>query len=127
MIVGHCNNIDGDSYLPKDPAIYEYQAYRSIADVVNDERKNVTDIILKNDDFWQQLSNIDKVVIYGHSLSDVDRPYFKQIASNINPASEWYFSIYYQNAQERTEEIRKVLNMINYIKVAPNKCHTFQM
>ena len=86
-----------------------------------------TDIILKNDDFWQQLSNIDKVVIYGHSLSDVDRPYFKQIASNINPASEWYFSIYYQNAQERTEEIRKVLNMINYIKVAPNKCHTFQM
>lgn len=127
LIVGHCNNIDGDSYLPKDPAICEYQAYRSIADVVNDERKNVTDIILKNDDFWQQLSNIDKVVIYGHSLSDVDRPYFKQIASNINPASEWYFSIYYQNAQERTEEIRKVLNMINYIKVAPNKCHTFQM
>ncbi len=68
LIVGHCNNIDGDSYLPKDPAICEYQAYRSIADVVNDERKNVTDIILKNDDFWQQLSNIDKVVIYGHSF-----------------------------------------------------------
>lgn len=71
LIVGHCNNIAGDL------AIYEYQVYQGIADVVNGERKNVTDIISKNNDFWQQLFNIDKVIVYGHSLSDVDRPYFK--------------------------------------------------
>lgn len=35
LIVDYCNNIDGENYLPKDPAIYEYQAYRGIADVVN--------------------------------------------------------------------------------------------
>lgn len=127
LIVGHCNNIDGNDYLPQDPIIYEYQAYRSIAGVVNNERKNVADIILKNSDFFQQLFNIDKVVVYGHSLSDVDRPYFKQIANGINPASEWYFSIYYHNPQEHTEESSKILNMINYMGVTLSKCHTFQM
>jgi hypothetical protein len=127
LIVGHCNNIDGENYLPKDPAIYEYQAYRGIADVVNGERKNVTDIILNNNDFWQQLFNIDKVVVYGHSLSDVDRPYFKQVANSIKQASEWYFSIYYHNPQERIKEVEKVSNMIKYMGITPNKCHTFQM
>lgn len=127
LIVGHCNNIDGNDYLPKDPIIYEYQAYRSIAKVVNDERKNVADIIFENNDFWKQLSNIDKVVVYGHSLSYVDQAYFKQVANNIKPESEWYFSIYYRNPQELEEEVRKVSNMINYIGVMPNNCHTFQM
>ena len=125
LIVGHCNNIDGENYLPKDPAIYEYQAYRGIADIVNGERKNVTDIILNNNDFWQQLFNIDKVVVYGHSLSDVDRPYFKQVANSKKQASEWYFSIYYHNPQKRIKEIGKVLNM--YMGITPNKCHTFQI
>lgn len=114
LIVGHCNDVDGYNYLPDDPAIYEYQAYRNIADIVNNEQKNVTEIIGKNNDFWQQLSGIDKVVIYGHSLSDVDRPYFRQIANSINPASEWYFSIHYDNERERAEINRKILNMINY-------------
>lgn len=127
LIVGHCNNIDGKNYLTKDPAIYEYQAYQGIADVVNGERKNVTDIISKNNDFWQQLFNIDKVVVYGHSLSDVDRPYFKQVANSIKQSSEWYFSIYYHDSQERIKEVEKVSNMIKYMGITPNKCHTFQM
>lgn len=127
LIVGHCNNIDGDNYLPKDPAIYEYQAYRGIAGVVNAERKNVSDIILNNSDFWRQLSNVDKVVVYGHSLSDVDRPYFKQVAKSIKPTSEWYFSIYYHKPQEYAKEIEKVLNMINYLGVPKNRYHTFQI
>lgn len=127
LIVGHCNNIDGKNYLSKNPAIYEYQAYQGIADVVNGERKNVTDIISKNNDFWQQLFNIDKVVVYGHSLSDVDRPYFKQVANSIKQSSEWYFSIYYHNSQECIKEVEKVSNMIKYMGIMQNKCHTFQM
>lgn len=127
LIVGHCNNIDGKEYLTKNPAIYEYQAYQGIADVVNGERKNVTDIISKNNDFWQQLFNIDKVVVYGHSLSDVDRPYFKQVANSIKQSSEWYFSIYYHDSQEYIKEVEKVSNMIKYMGIMQNKCHTFQM
>lgn len=127
LIVGHCNNIDGNDYLPENPEIYEYQAYQSIAEVVNKERKNVSDIILENNDFWQQLSNIDKVVVYGHSLSDVDRPYFKQIINSIGPSSEWYFSIYYQTSQEQAEATGNVLNMINYMGLPLHKCHTFQI
>ncbi|NDV63807.1 bacteriophage abortive infection AbiH family protein [Bacteroides sp. 224] len=125
LIVDHCNNIDRNDYLPENPKIYECQAYQSIADIVNKERKNVSDIIFEGHDFWQQLSNIDKVVVYGHSLSDVDQPYFKQIINSIYSSSEWYFSIYYHDLQERTEATNKVLNMINYMGVSLHKCRTF--
>lgn len=127
LIVGHCNDIDGDNHLPEEPAIYEYQAYRNIAGIVNDERKNVTDIIRENNDFWQQLSDTNKVVVYGHSLSDVDRPYFNRTADSVNPASEWYFSIFYRSPQELINETKKILSMIDYMGVPLNRCHIFRM
>lgn len=127
LIVGHCNDVDGSKYLPNDPEYYKYQAYRNMASVVNGEQKDVSEIITGNSDFWLKISNVDKVVVYGHSLSNVDQPYFKKIADSIKPTSEWYFSIHYHNCQERKEKVNKILDMIKYINVKRCKCHTFKM
>lgn len=127
LIVGHCNNVDGHSQLSKDPMIYEYQAYDSIAEIVNREQKKITEIITANKNYWASLINIDKIVVYGHSLSEVDRPYFKEIARYVRPEAEWFFSIFYCCCKEKQEAVDKVKNMADYLELDINKCHTFKM
>ena len=125
LIVGHCNDVDSNAHLSSDPMIYEYQAYEDIARIVNEEQKQVSDILLRNQCYFKSLTKVDKIVIYGHSLSEVDRPYFKEISENVQTDAKWYFSLYYQNPEERRENIGKVLSMIDYLELDHNYCHTF--
>ncbi len=125
LIVGHHNNVDGDEQLSSDPMIYEYQAYDNIAQTVNNEQKQVSEIINKNRSFFKSLANVDKIVVYGHSLSEVDLPYFKEVSKNVKDDAEWYFSLYFNNLQEENEALGKVNKMIRYLNLNVIRCHTF--
>lgn len=127
LIVGHCNNVDANSQLPEEPMIYDYQAYETIAQLVNEQRKDVFDIISRNRDYWKSLACVDEVVVYGHSLADVDMPYFKEIVRNVKAGAEWYFSVYYCNSVERDAEVARVKSFISDVGLDINVCHTFQM
>lgn len=127
IIVGHCSEVDANAQLPNDPMIYDYQAYDTIADLVNEERKKVPDIIRDNQDYWTKLNTVDKVVVYGHSLADVDMPYLMEIANSVLHDAEWYFSIYYRDAVEKQKECDRVNRFISEAGLDVNKCHTFQM
>lgn len=125
LVLGHCENIIGRDYLSDDPMIYEYQAFDSIAEAINEQRKQVSDIIIQHKDFWQSLHQIDRVVIYGHSLSKVDTPYLKEICYKVQPDSEWYFSLHYSNESEKHSELIKVENFIREMNLERELCHTF--
>lgn len=127
IIVGHCSEVDANAQLPKDPMIYDYQAYDTIAELVNEERKKVSDIIRNNQDYWPKLKLVDKVVVYGHSLADVDMPYLLEIVKNVRQDAEWYFSIYYSNPIEKQAECERVNSFISEVGLNANNCHTFQM
>lgn len=127
LIVGHCNDIDGQESLPEDPLIYMYEGYDNVAREINSQQKKVSDIIAVNMHFWQGLSEIDKVVVYGHSLSDIDMPYLKEVARYVRPDAEWFFSIYYNNPVERDEEINVTRNAIEEIGLDTERCHTFKI
>lgn len=127
LIVGHCNDVDANSQLPDDPMIYDYQAYETIASLVNEQRKNVSEIIGQNKEYWNGLSVIDKVVVYGHSLADVDMPYLREVAKSVSADVEWYFSIYYRNPEELNAETTRIKNFITEVGIDINNCHTFKM
>lgn len=127
LVIGHCNVAVANNELSNDPPIYEYQAFEDIARIVNEEHKDVSQIISSNHDYWLSLSDVDKVVVYGHSLSEVDAPYFREIIRYVQPNTEWYFSVYYSNPIQQTEENNRVNNFINQVGLDPNKCHTFIM
>lgn len=97
IIVGHSSTADANKQLSDDPRIYEYQGYENIAQKVNEQRKSVNDIIRTNKDYWKSLANINKVVVYGHSLSEVDMAYFHEIVNNVSDNCEWYFSIHFND------------------------------
>ena len=127
LVVGHINNLNGNDFLSEDPMIYEYEAYDNIAEVVNEQQKNISEIISDNAKYWSSLTNIDKIVIYGHSLSDIDLDYFVEIAKHVTPDVQWFFSIYYNNPQERDKEISRVKDFISKLKLDASNCQTFTL
>lgn len=65
-----------------------------IEDYYEDSAKKTEDVLKKNKDYFKTLEDIKDIVVIGHSLSDVDDPYFKEIINNNKDKSNlnWYFS-----------------------------------
>lgn len=70
---------------------------------------------------------MNKVVVYGHSLSEVDLPYFRVIAKYVMHDAEWFSSIYYKNTVEKNQEVAKVKKFIKLLNLDEQKCQTFVM
>ena len=71
-----------------------------ITEIKKDISKNITDMKSRCN-----FNKIRNVYIIGHSLSDVDKPYFEEIASNLSNNKVRWFVFYHQsNIQKETEE-----------------------
>lgn len=121
LIVGHCNYINPHSIGNEDTVLYEDASKSNIAELANQEMKSVESIISSNSSYWYTLNKINKVVVYGHSLSDVDLPYLKTIKANVDTLSEWHFS-WYSN-----EDINRIKQLINKLNLLQSNCFTFKM
>lgn len=62
--------------------------------------KDTKRIIELNDYFWRRLKNVNKVEIYGHSLGDIDIPYFEKVNNSIKSDSQWVFYNYNSDKRE---------------------------
>jgi hypothetical protein len=54
-----------------------------------DNFKNTAQVISSNSQFFSSISDIEKIIIIGHSLSDIDMPYFKEIVKKAVNVREW--------------------------------------
>lgn len=54
--------------------------------------KNSENIINENDAYFKSLSNIDEIIVFGHSLADVDKKYFEKIFSSVKDDTNWFVS-----------------------------------
>lgn len=66
----------------------------SIESYYDNSAKKTLDVIENNKSYFENLDSIENIVVIGHSLSDVDIPYFKEIIDNNsdNKAINWHFS-----------------------------------
>lgn len=60
--------------------------------------KTTSKIIVKHDSYFQQLGNVKKVIVIGHSLADVDRPYLAKIIQSVHDCAQWEISYYSENS-----------------------------
>ena len=60
--------------------------------------KPTTDVITEHANFFNNLSNTEKIFVIGHSLSEVDIPYFKKITDNISKDKTNWVITYYDKA-----------------------------
>lgn len=62
---------------------------RHIEGFYNETTKDVMKIIQSNMSFFNSLSDVNEVVIYGHSLNSIDSPYYDIIRENIKNDAIW--------------------------------------
>lgn len=61
--------------------------------------KGTDAIIEKNKQFFCELEDIDEVIVIGHSLAEVDLPYFEHLTKSVTPNARWT-ATYYSNSDK---------------------------
>lgn len=98
-----------------------------ILNILRDNRKPVEIIIQEPTfkGFMQSISNVSSVVVFGHSYSQVDKPYFAEIAKSIKDDAKWLFYVHHpenNKAVERyADKIRHEHQTIEITNVSPIK------
>ena len=122
LIIGHKPGDEGVfREKNKKPRSY-HQALVSIAqdnvlDLIGqyneDLTKNSREIIKNNRAFFDKLTDIDQVVVIGHSLSPIDWDYFSEV-SRLIPDANWYFGVFGLNDLKNLEDLAKKLELKRY-------------
>jgi len=56
-------------------------------------QKNVNEIIKSNRCVFESFDSMSKIIVLGHSINEVDRPYFREIAK-FAPQAKWFVSFF---------------------------------
>lgn len=92
-IVGHNNYRDPDDVYNDDSELYFVQeTWGKIIAWMNELLKNTEFIIADNKEYFNSLSEIEQVIVYGHSLYEVDWPYMEEVINQIGKDKPWRIS-----------------------------------
>jgi hypothetical protein len=94
-------NEDGEpDYDGVDPRVEEGEVL--LNRYFKDTYKPVEQILRQQSPFFESLAELEKIYVLGHSLSDVDLPYFEAIIAQIDTAkTHWYVS-YFKETEKQT-------------------------
>ena len=90
-IFGH-NNYREEIAHDEDLLLFEENAYLSIFQYFNEFVKPIQSNISRNFSFFNSLKNIKLVYVLGHSLSEIDMPYFDYLLSLFTVQPKFIFS-----------------------------------
>ena len=88
------------------------EAREIIKDYFRKTYKDTASIIRYNQSFFNSLTTVNEVYIFGHSLSEIDFDYFAEIKKNVPLTCQWYIS-YHDNMFNAQNLIRR-LNIKNF-------------
>jgi hypothetical protein len=103
---------------------YDYSIERGkdeIRDYYRKSFKATNDVIAKNLSFFEKMKHMDKIYVLGHSLSDVDLPYFRKLKEYLNGEEEWVVSYF------KVCEIYKRKAVVQSLGVPENKIHMIKL
>lgn len=68
-------------------------------------KKPVGNIIDKNQSFFDSLKYIEKVIVLGHSLNEIDMPYICKLINSISGSATWTVVCYTDSDRKRAEKV----------------------
>lgn len=98
------------------------RGYQAIDHFFSSIYKNCQTNIDNHSSFFSHLADIDKIYILGHSLSEVDKKYFEEIATGIDISNVVWIVSYYSESEEQhhrsfIEELGVSSERIEMIKI----------
>ena len=112
LIVGHNNPAKMPRSI-KDDFLDNTANIRAIVDTVNNLEKKTKRIIADNKPFFDSLGNVNEVMVYGHSIEEVDMPYFEEVKKNVDLNAKWQFYCHDENKVGYYEDVTKRLCIVN--------------
>lgn len=129
LILGH--GIDPKEFVkqeelpPEDPEEYErwaewmseqydYSIERGKEEVMLYFKKSFKpthEVIQQKEGFFNKLEQINTVYILGHSLSEVDLPYFREMTKYLSEDVEWIVSYFRESEKEYKKEVLKSIGI----------------
>lgn len=83
--------------------VYSENYERAVEDAhqyYNKSLKNTQDCISLHQNFFDSLHDVDRVIIFGHSLSDIDYPYFERLSNTVKPDCFWQASFHLDSERD---------------------------
>ncbi len=92
----------------------EMEAEQIVEDYFKRTYKDTQKIISEHNDFFKTLSHVNDIYILGHSLSDIDFNYFKEVKANTSSNCRWIISCYSPSDYDRANNLIKKLDIGNF-------------
>lgn len=111
LVIGHCNQKAIFYALEKKKEAeinfvdFKVSTFDRVSKYCNATLKRTSRIIDENANFFKSLSDVDEVIIIGHSLNTVDMPYFKKILNSICKNAVWIAYYHEATDEKRFENI----------------------
>ena len=93
--------------------IFESRAMESIVESMNGFVKDYQGNIHKRSDFFLKLSQIKQVICYGHSMNEIDWPYFEEIINKTGKDIPWRISCYCKTDYDNVEKFKTHFDLSN--------------
>ena len=110
LIVGHGSN--GDDFLVKQLEVVGFQKKPlKIGRQISVLRKPVEKIINSNQYFFESLSNVKDITVYGFSFSPIDKLYIQEIVKHIKYNGKWHIYVRSFEEAEKLEEKEELMTL----------------
>lgn len=127
IIIGHAVK-DKNVTMPKQSnrgiktAIACEEAFYVLEPYYKESFKDTKQIISENQSFFDSLSNVKKVIVFGHSLSNIDMPYFQEISKKAVNVREWKIT-YHGESELSDKEVQtfKFLSKLDNVSFLDSK------
>lgn len=94
LVVGHNMPDTEVDYIFSSENDFEEEACKEVAALIKNWHKDTAGIIANYEGIFSQLSNVKDVYVLGHSMSEVDLPYFEKIKQNLPQSAKWHISVF---------------------------------
>lgn len=117
LVVGHnMSDEQVDEKFSSDNEI-EVEVSKEVADLVKGWRKDTDGIIAANEVFFNSLSYVTDVYVLGHSMNDIDLPYYVKVKQSVSSNATWHISVYHDEKEKRLAAAKLNLTNVEYINL----------
>lgn len=117
-IIGHNNQRDHNEAYADESELYFYQdTCAKIIRWMNELVKDTISIIGRHKDFFNSLSDVKHVIVYGHSFYEVDWPYLLEIVKQIGSDIPWIIGYHSDSDLVRIDRFIQEAGLTNVQKI----------